>query len=286
MGIAQTVQDILLDLYTSFTSFIPNFITGLVIILIGWVISRIVRWIVMRVAKTAGLDRAADKMGITEGLATANVKQTPSELLAIVLYWYIFLSFILEGFRAMQLGELLQPIQSLIEFLPVGIVSVVLLVLGVMFARFAGNTVSGATEAIGIEFHESLGTLVRSLIVAFVVIIVMEQIGLDTSIISTILSSTITIVIAGLALAFGLGGRTVTRNVLAGFYARELFEPGDIIEIDGEEGILEGIGTLNSELRVGRDRLTIPNTRLTEGSVKRREDDLLGLVDDSSTPLV
>lgn len=287
MGIAQTVQDILLDLYASLTEFIPNFITGMVIILIGWLISRIVRWIVMRVAKTAGLDRAVDKIGLNDGLKSANIKQTPSELLAFVVYWYIFLSFILEGFGAMQLGELLQPIQSLIEFLPVGIVSVALLTLGIMFARFAGSAVSGAMEAIGIEFHETLGSIVRSLIIAFVVIIVMEQIGLDTSVVSTILSSTITIIIAGLALAFGLGGRNVTRNVLAGFYARELFEPGDVIEIDGEDGMLEGIGTLNSELRVGRDRLTIPNTRLTEGKVKKREDDddLFGLADDSSIPM-
>ncbi len=285
MGIAQTVQDILLDLYTSFTNFIPNFITGLVIIAIGWLISRIVRWVVGRVARTAGLDRAVAKIGITEGLASANIKQTPSELVALLLYWYIFLSFILEGFKAMELGELLQPIQSLIEFLPVGIVSLVLLILGIMFARFAGNAVSGAMEAIGIEFHETLGSIVRSLIIAFVVIIVMEQIGLDTSVVSTILSSTIIIIIGGLALAFGLGGRTVTRNVLAGFYARELFEPGDVIEIDGEDGMIEGIGTLNSELRVGRDRVTIPNTRLTEGTIKKREDDLLGLADDSSTPI-
>ncbi len=282
MGIAQTVQDILLNLYTSFTEFIPNFITGLVIILIGWVISRLVRWLVMRVAKTAGLDRAVEKIGLMESLTSANIKQTPSELIALVVYWYIFLSFILEGFTAMQLGDLLQPIQSLIEFLPVGIVSVALLILGVMFARFAGNAVSAATEAIGIEFHESLGTLCRTLIIAFVVIIVMEQVGLDTSVVSTILSSTIIITIGGLALAFGLGGRTVTRNVLAGFYARELFEPGDIIEIDGEDGMLEGIGTLNSEIRVGSDRLTIPNTRLTEGTVKKREDELFGLADDPS----
>lgn len=285
MGITDTIQTILLDLYTKFTNFIPNLITGLIIILVGWIISYIVRWIVYRVMQTLGLDRAVEKIGVTEGLASANIKQTPSQLVALVLYWYIFLSFILEGFTAMQLGELLRPIQSLIEFLPVGIVSLVLLTLGVMFARFAGNAVSGTMQTIGIEFHESLGNIVRFLIISFVVIIVMEQVGLDASVVSTILSSTVIIIIAGLALAFGLGGRTVTRNVLAGFYARELFEPGDIIEIDGEEGMLEGIGTLNSELRVGSDRLTIPNTRLTEGKVKKREDDLLTLVDDSATPM-
>ena len=284
MGILETVQAILLDLYTGFRDFVPNFITGLVVIAVGWAISRLIGLIVTRVASTAGLDTGANKIGLTSGLDAANVKQTPTQLLGLLLYWYIFLSFLLQGFNAMQLDDLLQPVQSLIEFLPVGLVSVALLTIGVMFARFAARTVSGALQTIGIEFHDAIGNLVRFLIIAFVVIIVMEQVGLDASVVSTILSSTVILFVAGISLAFGLGGRSVSKNVLAGFYAREMFEPGDMIEIDGEQGILEGIGTLSCEIRVGRDRVTVPNTHLTEKTVRKKEDDYLSLTDDTTAP--
>jgi small-conductance mechanosensitive channel len=81
-----------------------------------------------------------------------------------------------------------------------------------------------------------------------------------------LLTNLVTLMVGGLALAFGLGGRDVARNVLAGFYAREQFATGDTLLIDGEEGTLEGIGTLNTEIHVDEVRLIVPNTRLTEAA--------------------
>jgi small-conductance mechanosensitive channel len=100
---------------------------------------------------------------------------------------------------------------------------------------------------------------------------VLEQLGIDAQILITIFTNVITITVAGLALAFGLGGRDVARNVLAGYYAREQYHAGDVIVINGDEGVLEGIGTMNAEIRVGDDILIVPNTRLTNTAVKIRE---------------
>jgi hypothetical protein len=38
--------------------------------------------------------------------------------------------------------------------------------------------------------------------------------------------------------------------------------------IDGQEGVLFGIGSMNTELLVGEARLVIPNTQLTETAVR------------------
>ena len=41
--------------------------------------------------------------------------------------------------------------------------------------------------------------------------------------------------------------------------------------IDGAEGILEAIGPLNAEIRLGSERLIVPNTVLTETAVKIKD---------------
>ena len=269
--IIDALQSTLIGMVTGIGEFIPRFLTGLVLILVGWLIARTIRMILLRVGERIGIDAGIERIGITDLLDQIGVTSPPSSLIATFFFWMMWLNFLLEGFKAMGLQEAVQPLEALIDFLPSGIAALLIFVLGFMFANFIGNTVDGTTESIGIDFHNTLGNLARFLILAMVIIIVMEQIGLDVQIVTQILTNTIFLVTLGLALAFGLGGKSVAKNVLAGFYAREMYVPGDMIVIDDEEGELEGIGTLNAELRVGTDRITVPNTRLTESIVRRRD---------------
>ncbi|MGB1250904.1 MAG: mechanosensitive ion channel family protein [Candidatus Promineifilaceae bacterium] len=269
--IIEALQTTLSNMVIGITDFIPRFLIGLVLILIGWLIARTARMFLLRVGKRIGIDSIIERIGIGDLLVKIGIESPPSQLIATFFFWMLWLNFLLEGFKAMGMQEAVQPLEGLIDFFPQGIAALLIFVLGFMFATFVGNTVNGATESIGIDFHNTLGNLARFLILSMVLVVVMEQIGLDVQIVTQILTNTILIIILGLAIAFGLGGKSVAQNVLAGFYAREMYGPGDTIVIDGEEGMLEGIGTLNAEMRVGSDRVTVPNTRLTEGTVRRRD---------------
>ena len=44
-----------------------------------------------------------------------------------------------------------------------------------------------------------------------------------------------------IGLSFGLGTREITRNIIAGFYARKIFTVGKELEIRGERGVLRSI---------------------------------------------
>jgi small-conductance mechanosensitive channel len=123
----------------------------------------------------------------------------------------------------------------------------------------------------GIEFSKAIANIVWFVLLAIVVIVVVQQMGIEAQLLTDIFTYVIVILLAGLALAFGLGGRDVVRNVLAGFYAREMYKPGDHIIIDETEGVLQGIGSLNSEVMVGDNQIVIiPNTHLTENKITVR----------------
>lgn len=251
-------------------NFFPKLITGLIFILIGWIISRVIRGVVVSVSERVGIDGIFENAGLTNGLKKMNVGMSPSQLIGAVLYWVIFLNFLLAGLDAMGLAGATQPLEQLITSIPAIIAGLIFFVLGTMFAQFIGKAVSGGAAGAGIEFHESLGNIVQMLVMGGVAIIAIQQMGLPADVLQELFITLIAIATVGLAIAFGLGGRSVARNVLAGFYARELFRAGDILSIDGYEGELEGIGTLNSEVRVGDSVMTVPNTRLTEGTVLKK----------------
>ncbi len=269
--ITDSIRSTLTGLVTGLVEFFPSLLLALFILAVGWLLARLVRAIVVRLGQRVGFDKLIERTGLTGGLQQAQITQTPSSLVAALFYWLILLNFLLTALKHIGLSEAVQPLEKFIGFLPSVVAGLVTLILGSLLVQFVSRAVQGALAGMGIDFHQALGNIVRVLLMAIVVIIVIEQIGLDVTLLTNLFTSVLTIVVAGLALAFGLGGREVARNVLAGFYARELFAVGDVVVIDEVEGVLEGISTLNAEIRVGEDRVTIPNTRLTDATVRQRK---------------
>ncbi|MEM7330968.1 MAG: hypothetical protein AAF490_02675 [Chloroflexota bacterium] len=267
----ESIQSAFNNIITRLIEFGPTFLTSVLILGVGWLLSRIVSNIVIRVSDRVGLEGLLERTGVRAGLDRAQIKQTGGQLLGRLLFWIIFLNFFLIGLENMGLNAAVQPLRDLIGFLPRIIAALATLTAGVLLAQFLGKAAQAAMSGMGVEFHEEVGQGVNILLIIMVVTVVLEQVGIDADILTSIFVNVISLIIAGLALAFGLGGRDVARNVLAGYYAREQYEPGDLIVINGDEGFLEGIGTLNAEIRVGEDVLIVPNTRLTATAVKIRE---------------
>nr|PIE75916.1 MAG: hypothetical protein CSA17_05000 [bacterium DOLJORAL78_65_58] len=89
-----------------------------------------------------------------------------------------------------------------------------------------------------------------------------------------IVHSVVLILLAGatlaLALTFGLGTREITRNLVAGFYARKLFAVGESIEVQGVRGSLSGVTPLLVVIETANGLTTLPNAIFLE-DVTRQE---------------
>lgn len=265
---AQIIRDTLMGVFSNFTHFVPLILGGILILLLGWLLARFLRGAALGLCQRIKLDEFLERQGITANLRQVGLKSPPSSLVAQLLYWIILLNFLLAALQRMNLTEAILPLQAFIGLIPSLVAALVTFVLGSIGAQFVGRVVSGGLKGIGIDFHETLGNVVQTLILCIVFIISLQQIGLDVNLLTDLFVNLLIIGLAGVALAFGIGGRDVARNVLAGFYARELFHPGDHLQIDGHVGVLEGIGTVNSEIRLENEGIiVIPNTRLTDSNV-------------------
>jgi hypothetical protein len=123
----------------------------------------------------------------------------------------------------------------------------------------------------GVEFHEGIGRGVRGLLLVVTAVLAVEQLGLNLTSLTDAVTNLLTIVVAGLALAIGLGGRDVVRHVLVAFYARDQFAPGGGLVVDGEVGTLEGVGSVNTQIAMGEEIPVVPNSSLTRGTIRVRK---------------
>ena len=267
----ETIQNAFNNMVANAIDYVPRLITALIILLAGWLLAKFIATVVERLGEKLRLESLLERTGIKAGLDKAQINLSGTQLLGKLLYWMIFLNFILIALESLGLNAAVEPLRNLIAFLPRLLAALITLTAGVLLAQFLGKAAQAAMSSMGVEFHQEVGQGVNVLLIIMIMIVVLEQLGINASIMTNILTNVITIIVAGAALAFGLGGRDVARRVLAGYYAREQFEMGDLVIIDGEEGILEAIGTLNSEIRTGNERLIIPNTVLTDTAVKVKD---------------
>ena len=131
-------------------AYLPRIAVAAVLLLLAWVLARVLRGLVLRVATAARLDERLTRQASTEAQAVP-----VSRSLAEVIYWLVFLLFLPLILDALQLEGLLAPVQSLLNqilgFVPFLLAAIVILVLGWFVARIVQRIISGLLAAIGID---------------------------------------------------------------------------------------------------------------------------------------
>ena len=235
------IQQILDSLRTTAVEAAPRVVMGvlaaLVLLILASVIERVLRAILTRIRfdsllAQAGLDRILQRLGIRQSL---------NSVLPRLAYFLLLLLFARIASDAFGLLAISQAIGSLFAYLPKLIAALLLLVVGTAVSQFVGEAVARAATESGIEFGRTLGSITSGFILFIVAVMAIGQLEFDTEMVRIATAC----ILGGFALAFalsvGLGTREITRNVLSGFYARKLFNPGDMLEVGGHRGVLRAI---------------------------------------------
>ena len=237
----QPVIDSLTKIVTDILTFIPHFVNGLIILIVGYLISAGIRWLVRFILQRVHLQELADRAGIINAMRRLGIRASLPEIIAQILFFFLFLSFATAAVRLMELLAVADLLESLLLFIPKAISAAILILFGSMLARFLGNTLTAVADSVNITYSRALGRIVEYAIVAFVVVLAISTLGVDT----TILTSSLTIIIASvglaIALTFGLGSRESARNVIAGFYVRQNFHPGQQVTLGEYSGTVRSI---------------------------------------------
>ncbi len=249
-------------------SFVPKLIGALVVLTIGWMIAKIVRAILQRSLR-AGLDSLLERMGVMETLEASAISAAPSEIVGQVSYWLLMILFVMGASDIVGLDSVSTAITRIFGYLPSVISAALVLAAGVFLARFASNVVVSAATAADLSYARGLGAVANTSIVVMVGVVTIEQLGVDTQILITVITVTVAAITAGMGLAFALGARDVVRGILAGHYLRQSLPMGERVEVAGEQGVVESIGPLATTFRNGEARFSLPNSRLVDELVKQ-----------------
>lgn len=251
----------------TFVAWLPNLLGALVLLIIGWLVARLVRFIIGGLLRRMRVDMLTERVGISRLLSRAGLEPSASNLLARLAYWLILFVFVLAAAESLGLIGIAEMLNRLVAYLPNVLAAALILLLGSLIAQIVGDALGKMTAQAGVTDGLVLGQVVRYTLLIFAIILSLDQLGIQTSLL-TIVASTLVIAVAlALALAFGFGSRDLARNIMAGFHARESFEEGQKLSIRSYSGQLLKIGTVKSEIKTGKGLVSLPNSVLMEEEV-------------------
>jgi hypothetical protein len=266
------VLEVLQNLGHGAVEYAPRLISAVVLVIIGFIISRIAEVIVGQVLYRAQLDTVLERTGLSSGLERVGIRDVSRRFLPRILFWLAMLVFLQSAATMAGMVTIAAGINSLFVFLPNLFTAAMILLVGNALAQFLARAVTAYARESGIGFARSLGSAISAFVVGVVVIIALGQLQVDTRILNILTIVIFSGLSLGFALTFGLGTRDTTRNLIAGFYARRLFGAGQRLEIAGTSGVLRSISATQTVLDAEGRSFALPNSVFLEQVVGRIEE--------------
>jgi hypothetical protein len=202
-------------------AYLPNLATAVVAVLAGWVLAKAARFAVVKALRAINFNVLTERAGLDEFLRQGGIKSDTTDVFGVLVYWLVILAALVVAFNALGLNYITDLLRQVVMFVPRLMVALVILAFGSYFARFVSGAVMAYCRNVGIQDGDLLGRLAQYAIVAFVVLIALEQMQVG----GEIVRYSFLIVLAGtvfaLALAFGLGGQTWAAEMLARWWPRD-----------------------------------------------------------------
>jgi hypothetical protein len=265
----QVLVNSLMEFGTTAAAFLPSLIATLVILGVGWLVSRIVAAVTERGLLRLGVDRAAARLGASETLRQAGVSVPASRIIGRLVFWILMLTFLLSAVETLGLSAVTTTIDRLIAFLPNVIAAGLIFVLGLLLARLVRNLVSSAAVAAELAQAPRLGSLAEIAVALVVGVVALEQLGVETQIVVTVVTAVVGVAGVSVGVAFALGARPVITHILAGHFLRQSLPSGGSVEVAGRRGVVERVGAVDTLVRDEEHTWSIPNGRLIEEIVIR-----------------
>lgn len=250
---------------------IIGLIFAIVILIVGYIVARIVKWVLVKAMKQVKVDDFFRETGLLESLRGVGFRGVP-DLLGLLVFWFIFMMFVAMALDQLGFDEVTALATTISAYIPKIIGAALIILAGLWLGTWAAHRVKEPAEEADLPItSDTLGSLVKWMVVFIAVVLALGLLGVQT----TILVTTFTILIAaiGLALAisFGLGGREVAANVSAYAAVESSIRIGDDVTIGEHKGTVLLIGRYATTIKDSKgDRVSIPNKTVMDNVIVKK----------------
>ncbi len=247
---------------------IPNIILAIIVLILGWLFTKIIVGIIKRALKLVKADKLDDKINEIEIFEGKKLNFNIIKIVTKAVKWFIYTVLLIIISDILGLSMISEGIKSVLAYLPKLLTGLVIFTVGLLFANFVKNAIKSFFESMEMSGSKIISQAVFFLLLIFISITALNQAGVDTEIISSNITMIMAAFLLAFAIAFGLGAQKVVGDLLRTFYARKTYEIGQKIEFNNIKGEVEAIDSISLVLKTDNGKLVIPIKDIVENQIK------------------
>ncbi len=244
---------------------LPGIVGALALVIVGWLLARLVRFAATRLLNV--LNRFLERVLTGRTRAVVRFSSGMSRLVAGILFWITLFIFVTAALRIAGLSGIATWLERIVDYLPAMMTGGLIILAGYVLGALLKDVTLTAARSAELAQAELFSRLVQVITVVTALIIGMDQVGVDVTFLTIILAVTTAALLAGFALAFGLGARTLVSNLIAAHYTRELVAPGQKVRIGEWEGSILDVSVTTVIIDTPEGRVSIPAKLCQEQAV-------------------
>lgn len=247
---------------------LPNILGALLILIIGWLITRLVIFILKKVLHLIKIDKLTELINRKNIFGKVDLKFNVSNVILGFVKWIMFLVFLIVAADIMNWTIVTDEIGKLLGYLPKLFSAVALFMVGLYIASFVRNAIKGFFDSFDFSGGRIISNILFYIILIIITITALNQAGINTEIITNNLTMILGAFLATFVLAFGLGSREIISDLLRSFYTRKNYEIGNKIKIDDLVGIVDAIDNMSLTLKTSEGKIVLPIKYVVENKVE------------------
>lgn len=198
------------DAVTQVINFVPRFIGAVLVLLIGYLISKVIGRLVTKALHKVRFDRSLHTSSV--GTVVSRMVESPSRLIGDIVFWLVYLGFISFAVSALNLAVLNNVLTGIYNYIPHVIATVGIFLIA---SAVSVEAVRLVQRALGRTATAKLmGAVIPSITMSLAVFMILNELNIAKDIVNILFTAIVGSLGLGLALAFGLGGRDVAKALL------------------------------------------------------------------------
>lgn len=194
----------------SIANFIPRFVSGLIVLLIGIILATFLKQVLLELFKFIKLDQMLKRYGIPETKEGIDWPNILSELVR----WFVIVLFLVPAADVWGLGRFTEILNNLLLYLPNVFIAVLLLLVGFAISKLVYDLLRASIHGLSPEASKSVAMVGRWSVLVFVFLIALNQLGIASDLIRILFTGIVAMLAIAGGLAFGLGGQETAREIL------------------------------------------------------------------------
>lgn len=233
-----------MDMYTSWTAalngtfnqimerlaqHLPNILGAILLLAVGWLLAKTLRILAIRF--TRFIDKIVQNYSSNKGIQRTRLPIISGKVIGEVIYWVVLLVFITTATHVLDLKIFTDWLSRVISYLPTLLAGGLIILAGVLVSSIARDLVIAALPHASREQRVLFGRIVYAVILFTAVVIGVDQIGINVNFLIILLSIIIGTFMTGLAIAVGLGSKSVVHNMISAHHLKQQYRVGDQVKV-------------------------------------------------------